>query len=564
MFVAFSIPTPIHSSAYLGDVRKCGLLPSTVHKRPRPTRERRICLSILFQPNDMMKEYRIIDTIGRGTTGLTYEALATKGPYRSSRLALKALSIRSLTTWKTLDLFQREANTLRSLSHPSIPEYVDFFQYETDSDSIYVLVQRRAEGKSLQTLVDEGYRFSTEQVQQTFSKLLHVLSYLASLNPPVLHRDVKPSNIILNLSNSGISLSLVDFGGVNTGISTAGSTLVGTYGYMAPEQFAGTADVRSDLYAAAATILCMLTGQPPSALPQKRLRIDLEAVIPTRERLKLGNIYTVMAKLLEPAPEDRYDNPLAALAALEARPEIDESSTMSFLDIISADSSLSPEEAASLGKALANMSSEEPKQNALQVLSRWTTRRIRRRKPAGSRVILERDRSNRLLRVSIPPKGLSGEAISRGAFTVAWTSFTAFWTVGVLTGGAPIMFSLFSLPFWAAGYRFARSTADEITGTTNLVISFGGGEKDVFYFGLSLKGAIGRGRFVEGDSRDLNSASMETEMYINGRPMAELVLNEGTRRHVFGEALDPVEQEWLRDEINDFLKARNRKAFRSD
>ncbi|KAI0563968.1 Serine/threonine protein kinase [Gracilaria domingensis] len=555
--LAFQLPIPVSTSSSFCASRHFVHRKAQVPKRPRSCAYRRVRIFSSFEREDIINDYRIVDVIGRGTTGLTYEVVATKGPYRSQRLAFKALTVRSLTNWKTLDLFQREARTLKSLSHPSIPKYVDFFEYETDSDTAYILVQKKAKGTPLQTLIDEGYRFATEQVKLTFVRLLEVLSYLASLNPPVLHCDVKPANIIVDLSNSDVALSLVDFGGVRTGITSPGSTLVGTYGFMAPEQFTGLADVRSDMYAAAATILCMLTAQLPSALPQKRLKIDLESVIPKREQAKLGTIYSVMAKLLEPAPEDRFDSPSEALAALNGVHTDRESSLHTVPNLLKANSTLSPEDTYSLEEALATMNTGEPKSNALKMLSLLTGRRVRRRKPAGSRIALERDRDNKMLLVSIPPKGVSSEALSRGAFTVAWTGFTAFWTLGVLTGGAPIVFSLFSLPFWAAGYRFARSTADEITGSTDIVISFGAGDRKVFYFGMASKSALGRGIFVEGDSRDLDRAAMETEMYVNGRPLAELVLNEGTRRHVFGDALDPVEQEWLRDEINDFISSQN-------
>ncbi|KAI0558946.1 Serine/threonine protein kinase [Gracilaria domingensis] len=497
-------------------------------KRPRSCTYRRVSIFSSFEREDIINDYRTVDVIGRGTTGLTYEVAATKEPYRSQQLAFKALTVRSLTNWKTLDLFQREARTLKSLSHPSIPKYVDFFEYETDSDTAYILDQKKAKRTPLQTLIDEGYRFSTEQVNLTFVGLLEVIFYMASINPPVLHCDVRP-------------LSLVDFGGVRTGITSPGSTLVGTYGFMATKQFTGLADVRSDMYAAAATILCMLTAQIPFSLPQKRLKIDLESVIPKREQAKLGNIYSVMAKLLEPAPEDRFDRPSEALAALNGVHTDRESSLHTVPNLLKANSTLSPEDTYSLEEALATMNKGEPKSSALKMLSLPTGRRVRRRKSAGSRIALERNRENKMLLVSIPPKGVSSEALSRGAFTVR----------------APIVFSLFSLPFWAAGYRFARSTADEITGSTDIVISFGAGDRKVFYFGMASKSALGRGMFVEGDSRDLDRAAMETEMYVNGRALAELVLNEGTRRHVFGDALDPVEQEWLRDEINDFISGQN-------
>lgn len=557
---AFQFPIPLASATFTSKSENLSTRAKALPKRPRTKKSIRANLAFSFQPNDVIRDYKITNLLGQGTTGFTYEAVATRGPFRSQSLALKALSIRSLTTWKALDLFQREAKVLRSLSHPAIPEYVDFFQYETDADAVYVLIQKKANGKSLQDLVDEGCRFRTDEVELIFIQLLEVLSYLGSLNPPVIHRDVKPSNIIVDRTKRPLELSLVDFGAVNSGISTSGSTMVGTYGYMAPEQFAGVADVRSDLYGAATTILCVLTSQSPCTLPQKRLRIDLQAVIPARERVKLGSIYTVMSKLLEPAPEDRYDSANSALAILKGEIVDHANKKLDFIDV---NTSLSAAEVASLEDALSQMNSKEPKRSALQFLAGWASSKVRRQKPAGSRVILERDNSNKLLRLSIPPKGVSRESLSQGAFTVAWTGFTAFWTIGVLTGGAPIIFSLFSLPFWAAGYRFAKSTTDEITGMTDLIISFGGDEKKVFYFGLSCKGLVWKNRLAEGDARNLDKICIETEMYVNGQAVKSMVLREGVRQHVFGQSLDAVEQKWICDEMNDFLNIGNRRnSFR--
>lgn len=513
----------------------------------------------------MASRYRITDILGRGANGVTYEAQPLGGSEASSLVALKALSFKFMSNWKSLDLFEREAAALRTLSHPAVPRYIDFFEVDVKGDQVYVLVQRKAPGKALQSWLNEGRRFTTEQVTSVFRQILEVLDYLASLNPPVLHRDVKPGNVMLDLQDGEPRLSLVDFGGVNAGArsGTLGSTMVGTYGYMAPEQYSGTGDVRSDLYAAGATVLYMLTGRPPSSLPQKRLKMDVESVIPERERLKLGNIYTVMQKLLEPAPEDRYDSPRDALNALlstrDARKDTELVDSGMGSDLLEFGSSLSPEDAASLSQAFRMIGTQQDTGGGpFELLTGWAGRRMRRRKPAGTKVMVDRDRANRLLRITIPPDGISGEVVSKGAFTVAWTGFTAFWTVGVLTGGAPLLFSLFSIPFWAAGVRMAKSTIDQISGLTTLVISFGGGEKEVFYFGLASKGAFGRQDFIEGDARDLDQAMVNTEMYVNGDPVTQLVLQEGTRRYILGRGLEMVEQEWLRDEINDFLQPKRR------
>lgn len=583
--VPASLPTQKQSRNHRCLLTKKPFLTSpTPSKRPRASsvcESQRRCIRALtypsnsqspwpnspFQPGDIVaSRYRITDILGRGANGITYEAQALDGSASASRVALKALSFKAMGNWKSLELFEREAAALRTLSHPAIPRYIDFVEVDLAADRVYVLVQRKAPGISLQALLDEGRRFTTEQVAAVFRQLLEVLDYLASLNPPVLHRDVKPGNVILDFKSGEAKLSLVDFGGVNAGDRTGslGSTMVGTFGYMAPEQYGGTGDVRSDLYAAAATVLYMLSGRAPASLPQKRLKMDVESVIPERERLKLGNVYTVMVKLLQPAPEDRYDSPREALDALLSRRDTrrDDAEIGGGIgnELLKYGTSLSPEEAASLSRAFATIGTprDTSKGGAFEALTGWAGRRMRRRKPAGSRVMVDRDRSNRLLRVSIPPQGLSGGAVSKGVFAVAWTGFTAFWTVGVLTGGAPFFFSLFSIPFWAAGVQMAKSTVDQVSGLTSLVISFGGGEKEVFYFGLSSKGAFGRQGFVEGDARDLDQVMVDTEMYVNGRPVTELALQEGTRRYSLGKGLDIVEQEWLRDEINDFLQPKRR------
>lgn len=527
-----------------------------------------------------MGRYRIVSVLGRGASSVTYEATELGS---GKRVAMKALSLRGMSSWKSLDLFEREARMLETLSHPAVPTYVDSFEADVDGDRVFLLVQNKAEGKSLQVMLDEGVRLSTKQIESMFRQLLEVLGYLGELNPPVLHRDVKPGNIIIDIGSSAksLKLSLVDFGGVNTGVSAAdgsfGSTMIGTFGFMAPEQFGGSGDVRSDMYAAGATILYALTGRPPSSLPQKRLKIDTETIISPGERLKLGNIYTVMQKLLEPAPEDRYataDDALDALNSMTREKSTgrnDKPQLNAQFGGYAADSQsiLRAEEAASLERAMLNMMFAEDMDGfgggftrgpsgwmdrLTQGLSRGKPRRALR-KPAGSRVIMERDRSNRLMRVTIPPRGFSGETVSKGAFAAAWTGFTAFWTVGVLTGGAPIVFSLFSLPFWVAGARLAKSTADDLRGAVTMVISVGGGEKEVYYFSITTKGAFGGLRVVEGDARDLLGALVDTEMYVNGRPVTALLLREGTRRHAVGAGLDPVEQEWLRQEINSFLES---------
>lgn len=136
--------------------------------------------------------------------------------------------------------------------------------------------------------------------------------YLHSLTPPVIHRDIKPQNIIL--SHDKNKLFLVDFGAVadtyhNT--VTGGSTVVGTFGYMAPEQFRGQAFPSTDLYGLATTLLFLLTGKSPTDLPQRQLKIDFRPYVDISK-----DFANWLEQMLEPVSADRFSSVEAALATL--------------------------------------------------------------------------------------------------------------------------------------------------------------------------------------------------------------------------------------------------------
>ncbi len=122
------------------------------------------------------------------------------------------------------------------------------------------LVQSFIEARSLQSWAESGHTFSEAEVKAIATQLLTVLTYLHSRQPPVIHRDIKPSNILLSdrSGNHPGQIYLVDFGSVQT-ISHPGTiTVVGTYGYMPPEQFGGR--TTSDLYSLGATLIYLLDG----------------------------------------------------------------------------------------------------------------------------------------------------------------------------------------------------------------------------------------------------------------------------------------------------------------
>ena len=196
------------------------------------------------------------------------------------QVVVKLLSFSSDFNWEDLKLFEREVETLKSLSHPAIPQYLDSFEIDTPSRKGFALVQSYIEAKSLQEYLSDGRSFSESEVKQLAASLLDILRYLHQRQPPVIHRDIKPSNILLK-NRSGNSVGevyLVDFGAVQTLATQQGKTVtvVGTYGYMPPEQFGGRAVPASDLYSLGATLIALITKQHPADLPQQDLQIEFE------------------------------------------------------------------------------------------------------------------------------------------------------------------------------------------------------------------------------------------------------------------------------------------------
>jgi Protein kinase domain len=271
-------------------------------------------LASINSPQIILKDrYRILELLGEGGSGKTYRALDTK---EEVEVAVKVLSLQGMTDWKTLELFEREAKILEQLDHPAIPRYLDFFRSPSSTpnaeEEVFCLVQEIAPGRPLNAWIEEGYSFSEKELKQVAVQILEILIYLQDFTPPIIHRDLKPQNIIR--TESGM-IYLVDFGAVRDTYHltiTGGSTIVGTYGYMAPEQFRGQAVLATDLYGLGATLLYLRSGQDPADLPVKKMKIDF------RDRVKTSaDLATWLDCLLEPMPEDRYRSATLALDCLQ-------------------------------------------------------------------------------------------------------------------------------------------------------------------------------------------------------------------------------------------------------
>jgi serine/threonine protein kinase len=257
------------------------------------------------------ERYQLVELLGAGGSGSTYRAIRLSDQIE---VAIKILSLRHLNDWKQLELFEREAKVLAQLSHPQIPQYLEYFHVDTPENRAFYIVQQLAPGKPLSALVQSGWRGTKTEVRDIASQLLTILQYLHQQSPPLIHRDIKPHNIIRN--NDG-QVFLVDFGAVQDVYHNTlmkGSTVAGTYGYMAPEQFRGAAVPASDLYGLGATVLYLLTHRSPADLPQARLKLSF------RSHVNIADHFADWLEvMLEPDTADRFSSATAALSALQKK-----------------------------------------------------------------------------------------------------------------------------------------------------------------------------------------------------------------------------------------------------
>lgn len=259
--------------------------------------------------------YQLIQRLAENAGQQTWAALDCNSQ-PPDLVIVKLLAMNPQMQWDQSKLLEREAQILRRLDHPHIPKYRDYFVLDQVARSRFpwfCLVQNQVPGKSLQQLLDEGYRFSEGEVETIASEVLSILSYLHQGNPPILHRDIKPSNL---MRGDDGCMYLIDFGAVQDQAALEGVTftVVGTYGYVPMEQFGGRAVPASDLYALGTTLIHLLTGVPPADLPQVNGRIQFAEAVGVDRAL-----VNWVATLAEPNVEDRLPTADLALDALRTR-----------------------------------------------------------------------------------------------------------------------------------------------------------------------------------------------------------------------------------------------------
>jgi eukaryotic-like serine/threonine-protein kinase len=247
----------------------------------------------------LANRYVIQDVIGVGGMGSVYLARDQHFPNVVKLVAVKEMINRApdpLVRKTIVQNFEREANILATLSHPSIPRIYDYF---SSGDRSY-LTEEFINGKDLEAIINESPGFLAEdRVLGWAIELCDVLQYLHNHKPdPIIFRDMKPSNVMVNNQDN---IVLVDFGIAKHFLVGQKGTMIGTEGYSPPEQYRGEAGPLADIYALGATLHHSLSRrdprlEPPFSFGERPLRkinpavsVELEAVVNTALQYNPGD-----------------------------------------------------------------------------------------------------------------------------------------------------------------------------------------------------------------------------------------------------------------------------------
>lgn len=396
-----------------------------------------------MKASDQIGNYILIKELGRGISASTWlaEQIRPKGAVEDLKepvpmAVLKILDLSEAGSWNIVESFKREADALKTLSYPGIPQYFEYFEAAEENRIRLVIAMEYVEGRNLESIIKSGQKFTETEVEHILAQLCDILAYLGSLRPPIIHRDVNPRNILMKPDGT---IALVDFSGVQDAVRTAlfpGATLVGTAGYIPLEQVAGKASHRSDLYGAAATAVFLLTGRNPSELPSSGLRISLDGIVELSPRLK-----AVLGSWLDPDVAKR--NLSAADAASILKGE---------RDIPFVRKEIREQPLQGLSSNISGPPVEYPE-----------------KLPSDSKVTVTGDETG--LVIKIPRLGLKGQSGVGIFFPIFWLGFVGFWTMMTIGMRAPIFFPFFSLPFWGVGIFMAKTMLGSALIRKELVIT---------------------------------------------------------------------------------------------
>lgn len=251
--------------------------------------------NMLYKDLVIYNTYQVIEEIGSGGMGVVYLAY-----HLNLEKYIVMKKIKGSYTDKAF--IRNEVDILKKLHHPYLPQVYDFIEYESE---LYTIIDY-IDGYDLSCYMENGYYFEESQLIKWLNQLCEVLEYLHSQNPPIIHTDIKPANIIITPEGN---ICLIDFGiSLNETETVKGLS----ENYSSPEQFYNVQnilngnreylvplDARTDIYSLGATFYHMMTGVKPNIrIQQPELsQYSLEYSEPLIE---------IIEKAMQYNPDDRF------------------------------------------------------------------------------------------------------------------------------------------------------------------------------------------------------------------------------------------------------------------
>jgi serine/threonine-protein kinase len=242
--------------------------------------------------------YKIIEPIGSGGAGRVFKGVHLK---LKMNIAIKAIPKLALQATSIMG----EVELLKHLQHQGLP-----LVYDVEEDEAHLfIIQELIVGHTLQSRLESDGPLLPSEAIVFMERLLPIVQYLHMQEPrPIIHRDIKPDNIMLS---TGGGLKLIDFGIAREykASESADTFYLGTRGYAAPEQFGrGQSDVRTDIYALGMVLYVLLTGDTAPNLPMGK--ITLESLNPSEKQLGL-HLEKIILKATQFMPNQRYESVVA-------------------------------------------------------------------------------------------------------------------------------------------------------------------------------------------------------------------------------------------------------------
>lgn len=260
------------------------------------------------------EKYRIIKKIGQGGMSKVYLA---KNSEDHSLWAIKEVErvANDKNSQVVVQSLLTEAKLIKKLEHPALPKIDDVIE---EGNTIY-LIMEYIDGRPLDTVLEQQGAQKQEDVVRWALQLCGVLNYLHSQTPPIIYRDMKPSNIMLMADGN---IKLIDFGIAREykEENVADTVNLGTKGYAAPEQFGGNGqtDARTDIYCLGVTLYHLITGKNPSEPPYEMYPIRY-----WNEELSAG-LEQIIKTATQSNPKDRYQCCADMMYAIKHYKEVDE------------------------------------------------------------------------------------------------------------------------------------------------------------------------------------------------------------------------------------------------